>query len=735
MPKGTETGPHADHGPDRGHFTIRADRQIVDWDEAAARLLGISRRIALGERCDRAIGGKDAFGRAVCGAECPAARALEAGEVTGRSRFVVRGADGARLRLDCDLIAFPSGGALGRLRRADDCAQDLAHDLAAVAALATAVSTQPPRTGLHHVLRFLLQATRAEVGEALLVEPNDGGVVRSFHTGRFAHAFDEVLRFEPGEGFPGLVLAHGLPEYTDRLPHDVRFLRERVKRAGFTGYACAPLTSRGGAFGCLALGFRQSDIDFDGVLDLLRGIGTPIGLALDAALARVTNEGSQLLDGIERNPRERLPQALRALLHETVRLGGADGGELHAVGEAAPSTSLVAHEGRIPQCPVLRSGAVERCPAFTSGAPRILRGRRESWPSACRGVTHPGGAWCCIPMSSGGASVGVIRLLYRRLRAARPSENMVVIERLASAAASKVCAAGEREVASPGVTEATAATAQPDSCPEAASRYLEIRCFGPFALTIDGTPVIVATIRRRRVLALLGILLTHHDQPQSKDALIEMLWPGADPELRGKQFHVVVHDLRRLLEPPGRAGSWLYVRSSRDRYVFDTHSSCRIDVLDFRALIGIAHKADTLHDEPAAIRAYEAAADLYRGDYLQDEPFAEWPLQTRDELREDCLGALGRLEDLWSTRYRWDKCIASARRALAIDPLREQSHRALMYALWASGRRDEAVRQYECCAALLRKRLDLPPLPETDQLFARIRATPRPQTGRQSAAR
>lgn len=728
-----------------GRFAVGADRRIIEWDEAAARLLGVPRGRALGLSCGRVIGGRDDFGHAVCGLACPAWKALAAGKPTGTSKLLVRTVDGVRLRLACDLIALPGGGALANLRRADNAAPDLAHDLAGIAVLTAQAAGEPLHQALHHALDFLLERTDADAGEVFLAEPHGKGMVRTCHRGRFGRSFGELPRFDRGEGFPGLVLAHGQPVYSDHLAADPRFLRNQVKHVGFGAYLCHPLSCGGAALGCIALAFRRPNIDLDHVRDLLRWVGTPMGLVIDRALTRLRDAMTSPLHGVEDDPEHRLRRALRGLLREMVRVSHADGGELVLPAADGGLRCQFPPASVVPRCPTLCADAIGRCPTLKADVTSVLHGRRNSWPSGCHDVPHPGGAWCCIPMSCDGETLGLVRLLFRHLRPSPPGENIALLQAVASLAAEKVRDARDQLAWAPraqarsrrsvGAFDAVGSTVgqpiapAPDATTEnrRSEARLVIRCLGSLELAVDGVRVVPAAIRRKRVLTLLGVLLAHHDRPQCKDVLIEMLWPGADPDVRTRQFHVLVHELRKLIEPPNRRGERRYVCSRADRYWFETRSSCWIDMIEFRGLLDLARNAEAAHEPQAAIGAYEAAADLYRGDYMEDEPFAEWCDQTREQLREDCLGMLGRLAMLWGALGRWDRSAAWSRRALSLDPLREEMHRALMYALWASGRRDEAVRQYEACAHLLGERLDLAPLPETEQLLARIRATARPR--------
>ena len=212
----------------------------------------------------------------------------------------------------------------------------------------------------------------------------------------------------------------------------------------------------------------------------------------------------------------------------------------------------------------------------------------------------------------------------------------------------------------------------------------------------------------------------------SKDSLIDYLWPENPLVVRTNQFYVLVHELRRLLEPPDTWGNWLFIRNEGDRYYFNRHASCRIDDREFEALTHLGQKAEAQGDTEAAIAAYEGAADLYRGDFMEDNPFAEWCRWERERLREAYLEMRQRLAALYGYSGAWERSVNSLRAALRVDPLREEVHRALMYALWASGRRAQAVSQYQICQELLLRELDVVPLPETGHLLELIRARPMP---------
>ena len=109
----------------------------------------------------------------------------------------------------------------------------------------------------------------------------------------------------------------------------------------------------------------------------------------------------------------------------------------------------------------------------------------------------------------------------------------------------------------------------------------------------------------------------------------------------------------------------------------------------------------------------QAAAELYRGEFLSDfdidsEPFQEWLAAERDRTLAVVCDVLHRLtaEDAVGDH---EIAIQFGRRLVALDPLSEFGQRALMRAYARAGRRGEALRQYKSCAETLKRELGVAP--------------------------
>src|SRR5215467_6054070 len=121
------------------------------------------------------------------------------------------------------------------------------------------------------------------------------------------------------------------------------------------------------------------------------------------------------------------------------------------------------------------------------------------------------------------------------------------------------------------------------------------------------------------------------------------------------------------------------------------------------------------------VQALEQAAALYRGDLLEGliveaEVFEQWLMQERERLRDIAIEVLAKLFRHHSLNGTPESAMQTARRLLALDPLQETVHRAVMRLLAQSGRREAALQQYEVCATVLKRELRLDPDVETTKL-------------------
>lgn len=234
---------------------------------------------------------------------------------------------------------------------------------------------------------------------------------------------------------------------------------------------------------------------------------------------------------------------------------------------------------------------------------------------------------------------------------------------------------------------------------------LRIDVLGTPQIEVDGEPLRVDT---RKAVALLAYLAVRAG-PQSRDLLVDLLWPDADPD-RARAA------LRRTLSTLRSALGQRWVTVSRTAVGLDAEPDA-VDVGRFRGLVAGAG------DGPGAIAPLSAAVALHRDDLLagfglrDSVRFDDWQRDAAGELRAELERALDRLVSALEAAGQADAAIPHARRRLALDPLQEPAHRALMRLYAESGRRAEALSQYRDCVRVLDRELGVRPLPETTELY------------------
>jgi DNA-binding SARP family transcriptional activator/tetratricopeptide (TPR) repeat protein len=243
---------------------------------------------------------------------------------------------------------------------------------------------------------------------------------------------------------------------------------------------------------------------------------------------------------------------------------------------------------------------------------------------------------------------------------------------------------------------------------------LELRLLGPVDARIDGRPLVVDT---RKATALLAYLAVAGDQ--SRDHLVDLLWPDSDPE-RGRG------SLRRTLSALRAALGERWVDADRTRVRFVPDEDVMVDVDLFLAAGSEIH--DHAPDQvcPKCIDSLSRAGSLYRGDFiegftLRDCPsFDDWLMAEGEHFRRKAASVFERWSKVLAAEGRYPESIVAAQRWLAVDPLHERAHRTLMLLHAWSGDRAASVEVYRACVAILDRELGVSPLEETTELYEAI---------------
>ena len=240
---------------------------------------------------------------------------------------------------------------------------------------------------------------------------------------------------------------------------------------------------------------------------------------------------------------------------------------------------------------------------------------------------------------------------------------------------------------------------------------IQVHLLGRFAIETPGGEIVLPTAKVR---LLAAYLFWQQDRWVRRELLRDLLWGDRSEERAAGNLRTALYFLRRSLAAGGVPESLLEIR--RDGVRVAAGPGCLVDVRLFeaKAWAGLQKKAKE-------IEHLMAAATLYRGDFLEDLD-ADWCLPERRRLADLHLAVLRALVDRLTALGLYEAAVTYASRWLAVDPLDEAAHQALMRLYAALGQPARAVEQYEQCRQVLQKELGIAPGDATARLLKELGA-------------
>jgi DNA-binding SARP family transcriptional activator len=237
---------------------------------------------------------------------------------------------------------------------------------------------------------------------------------------------------------------------------------------------------------------------------------------------------------------------------------------------------------------------------------------------------------------------------------------------------------------------------------------LNLELLGDFRLRSESGSLI--TISAKKSQAMLAYLGVKPAQLVSRDKMAGLLWSSTAPEQARQSLRQTLSTLRKEL---AQISPKKILIEEGDFLSLDA-SLIHVDVVEFEALLS--------NGTPEAL---DPATRLYSGDFLDgfqidEEKFDQWVIAERDRLHRLALKAHAQLAEQLSRHGSIDEAIAAAQQSLRIDPLQEAMHRTLMRLYMQSGDLTNALQQYDACAKVLRRELQLEPDAETRALHQEI---------------
>ena len=241
---------------------------------------------------------------------------------------------------------------------------------------------------------------------------------------------------------------------------------------------------------------------------------------------------------------------------------------------------------------------------------------------------------------------------------------------------------------------------------------VRVRLVGPLRVYVDGRRVVDPPAGR--AASLLALLAVDAGHLVPIDRIIDDLWPGGPPAKAKENVASLVSRLRRIV---GRDR----IEGSRSGYRLVLSDDVRIDLRDAEA--GVLDAESQLSSgafAPACTTARDVLAILDAGEFLEDDPYAQWAEAPRR--RAEALKRRAR-RTLWTAALETDDpraAVEAASAAVESDPFDEEAHRALMRADHRRGDRGAALLAYKRLERSMYEEMGAAPAWETTALYEAI---------------
>jgi DNA-binding SARP family transcriptional activator len=240
---------------------------------------------------------------------------------------------------------------------------------------------------------------------------------------------------------------------------------------------------------------------------------------------------------------------------------------------------------------------------------------------------------------------------------------------------------------------------------------LALELLGDFRMRSDsGSLVNISAKKSQAMIAFLGV---KPSQLVSRDKMAALLWSSTATEQARQSLRQTLSSLRKELAQISKDQKILVEEGD---FLSLDPSLVSVDVAEFEKALGSGTEAGLAQ-----------AVALYRGDFLEgfeldEERFDQWVIAERDRLHRAALRAHSQLVDIQTRSGARDAAVATAQQSLRIDALQEPMHRTLMKLYMESGDLANAVQQYDLCAKILKRELQIEPDAETRKLFQQVAA-------------
>jgi DNA-binding SARP family transcriptional activator len=230
--------------------------------------------------------------------------------------------------------------------------------------------------------------------------------------------------------------------------------------------------------------------------------------------------------------------------------------------------------------------------------------------------------------------------------------------------------------------------------------------------------------QRTKAWRLLSFLAHHFPHRVSHEMIMEALWTDFDQQAAKKNIYTTLSSLYSTLEPskPRNVKS-AYIHHKDGLIWLESSLVEEIDTDSFDRLYKQGDVELQNNCVDAAIDCFMEINNIYRGHYLEEEVYSDWPVTTRTLFSDELLNVIEKLSTLLLQEGRVLEALSFLNKASHQNPLNERICRALVNAYQQVGMREKAHECFTRYRNLLKKELGIEPDLQTFQTYMHLYST------------
>ncbi|WP_457552121.1 BTAD domain-containing putative transcriptional regulator [Desulfobacula sp.] len=225
-----------------------------------------------------------------------------------------------------------------------------------------------------------------------------------------------------------------------------------------------------------------------------------------------------------------------------------------------------------------------------------------------------------------------------------------------------------------------------------------------------------------RPILLLKSIVLHGSKDIPKEILIDDLWPKATAKAGDKNFKINLHRLRKAIEPePKKEFGYSYISQKTGLISLDPEL-VTIDADEFIAFGARAIENEKKSRFKTALKFYEKAVKIYKGDYFAEEPYIEWISRKRELFKARYIELLQKKAMLHEELNQMEKAVESCQLILEADSYFETAYQNLMILYADSCQKNKALDLFQKCRLLFNNDLGTEPDVQTFNIYNKIKS-------------